>query len=128
VIHFKGSNVIHTGDLFFSGLFPFIDLNSGGSVQGYLEAVQTVYAHAADDGKVIPGHGPLSTKEDLAVYITMLKETSTLIEKRLSSGLSLDETKAAGLPDSWASWGSGFITAERWIETLYKSYGNGGSE
>ena len=121
VIHFQGSNVIHTGDLFFSGRFPFVDLDSGGTVRGYIEAVKTVYGHAADDVRIIPGHGPLSTKEDLATYITMLEETSALIEERIASGMSLDETTAAGLPATWSSWGGGFITTESWIGTLYKS-------
>ncbi len=126
VIHFTGSNVIHAGDLFFSGMFPYIDLDSGGTLDGYLQAVETVYGHATDGDRIIPGHGPLSTKKDLATYIGMLKETSGLIRDKVASGMTLDQAKAAGLPEKWSSWSWRFISTDRWIETLYKSHSSEG--
>lgn len=72
VVYFRGSNVVHMGDLFFSGRFPFIDLENGGTVEGYLANVAKVLETLPDDVKIIPGHGPLSSKADLQKFHTMI--------------------------------------------------------
>ncbi len=122
IIFFTKSNVVHMGDQFFSGRFPFVDLNSGGSVEGYIQNVEKVLAEAPADAKIIPGHGPLSTVEDLKAFRDMLRETTAIVKRQIEAGKSLEEVKAAGLPDKWSSWASNFIPVERWVETIYRSY------
>ncbi len=122
VIYFKGANVVHMGDDFFSGRFPFVDLGSGGSVQGLTANIQKVVDWLPADVKIIPGHGPLSTLDDLKAYHGMLVETSDFVRNQLAEGKSLDEIKSAGLPSKWDAWGTGFIKTDRWIETIYNSY------
>jgi glyoxylase-like metal-dependent hydrolase (beta-lactamase superfamily II) len=119
IIHFTGANVVHMGDQFFNGGFPFIDLNSGGSVDGYIKTVATVLEKIPADAKIIPGHGPLGTVDDLKNFRTMLLETTSLVKKSITDGKSLDEIKAAGLPERWRSYGTGFIKTDRWIETIF---------
>jgi len=121
VIFFLGSNVVHMGDDFFAGRFPFVDLESGGSVEGLIDDVGKVLARLAPDVKVIPGHGPLSTKDDLAKFHRMLVETSKIVHERMAAGQSLEQMQKAGLPDEWKEWGSGFIKTDFWIETIAKS-------
>lgn len=121
IIFFTKANVVHMGDDFFSGRFPFVDLNSGGSVDGLIKNVETLIRQLSPDVKIIPGHGPLSTLDDLRLYHRMLVETTSLIRLRIAAGKTLDQIKAEGLPDQWKSWGSGFISTERWIEIVYNS-------
>lgn len=75
VVYFTRSNVVHMGDLFFSGMFPFIDLDSGGNVINYTENIGNIIESLNKDVKIIPGHGPLSDRHDLIVYHKMLKES-----------------------------------------------------
>ena len=121
VVFFTASNVIHMGDHFFAGRFPFIDLDNGGSVEGLTRNVAEVIAKAPAGVKIIPGHGPLSTVEDLRAYHSMLVETTELIRARLRAGRTLEQAKAEGLPDKWKEWGSGFINTGQWIEIVYRS-------
>ena len=122
IIFFTKSNVVHMGDQFFSGRFPFVDLNSGGSVAGYIKNVEKVLAEVPADAKIIPGHGPLSTVEDLKTFHNMLLETTAIVKEQIDAGKSLEEVKAAGLPDKWSSWASSFIPVERWVEIIYRSH------
>ncbi|MFQ5648676.1 MAG: MBL fold metallo-hydrolase [bacterium] len=122
VVYFTGSNVVHMGDHYFSGLLPFVDLDSGGSVQGYMANVKKVLDELPDDVKIIPGHGPLATKDDLQTNYRMLQETTSLVTQKMKEGRSLDEIKTDGLQEEWKSWSWSFISTERWIATIYKSY------
>ncbi len=121
VIFFTKSNVVHMGDDFFRDRFPFVDLESGGSVQGMTAGVAKVLSQIPPDAKVIPGHGPLSTVEDLKTYHRMLVETTAIVQKQITANKTLPQVKAAGLPDQWKEWGSGFIKTDLWIETIYNS-------
>ncbi len=121
VVLFTGSNVVHMGDLVFAGHFPFVDLDSGGDVEGLANDVEAVLAKAPADAKVISGHGPLSTMEDLRAYHGMLLETTEIVRERIAAGRTLDQAKAEGLPEKWSSWGSAFIPTDRWIEIVYRS-------
>jgi glyoxylase-like metal-dependent hydrolase (beta-lactamase superfamily II) len=119
IIHFTGANVVHMGDQFFNGGFPFIDLNSGGSVEGYLKTVAAVLEKIPADAKVIPGHGKLGTVDDLKNFHAMLVETTSLVKKGIAAGKSLADLKATGLPEKFKDFGTGFIKTDRWIETIY---------
>lgn len=121
VVFFSKSNVVHMGDDFVTYGFPFIDLESGGSVRGMIAACEKVIAKVPADAKIIPGHGELSTVADLKPYVAMLKETSARIEKGIRAGKSVDELKREKILAGYESWGGEgkFITTDKFIETLY---------
>jgi cyclase len=121
IIFFTGSNVVHMGDDFFNGTFPFVDLGSGGSVQGLIDNVAKALTMMAADTKVIPGHGPLGTRADLQAFHDMLAETTAIVRQRVQAGESLEKMQAEGLPDKFKPWASGFIDAKRWIQTVRDS-------
>ncbi|MCH7871951.1 MAG: MBL fold metallo-hydrolase [Planctomycetes bacterium] len=121
VIFFTESNVVHMGDDFFAGRFPFVDIRSGGSVQGLTRNIAKVIKQVSSDTKIIPGHGSLSTVDDLKAYHQMLIETTQHVQRAMKSNKTLDEIKAEGFPSKWDEWGSGFISAQRWIESIYNS-------
>jgi glyoxylase-like metal-dependent hydrolase (beta-lactamase superfamily II) len=122
VVFFTKANVIHLGDDFFVGRFPFVDLDSNGSVQGLISNIGSLIGTIPAEAKLIPGHGPVSTVTDLKDYHAMLLETTKLIQDGMKAGKSLDEMKKAGFPEKFKEAGSGFIKTEQWIETIYKSY------
>lgn len=120
VVFFRGSNVVHMGDHFFSGRFPYIDLGGGGSVQGYLDNVATVLTMLPDDVKLIPGHGPLSNKADLKAFHTMIDACYTSIKEQVKAGKSIQEIQEKGVPAEYKDWGWRFISEERWITILHQ--------
>ena len=122
VVMFEDSNVIHMGDHFFNGGFPFVDLASGGTVQGYIGNLEKALSWIDDDTAVIPGHGALGTKADLLAFYNVVKDTSTTIRVMKSQQMSKEAAVSAGLGEEYASWGQGFINEQRWIETVYDSY------
>lgn len=120
VIHFSEANVIHTGDTFFNGLFPYIDLDSGGSVEGYIHAQLKIISMANNETKIIPGHGPLANKADLQKAVDMLIESKQLIQKAINDGQNLDQIlKANPLQKYHDDWNWGFITTERMATQLF---------
>ena len=121
VVHFKKANVIHTGDLFFHGMYPFIDLDSGGSVTGLIAAVDKILEIADDRTRIIPGHGKVTDRAGLAAYRKMLAETSARAERLVKEGKSLAEAQAAKPNadyDATLAWD--FISAEFFVRTLYE--------
>ena len=124
VIFFTTSNVVHMGDDFFQNRFPFVDLESGGSVQGLIKNIGEIIGKLPADVKLIPGHGPLSTVDDLKRYHQMLQVTSEIVRKKIAAKKTLEQIKKEGLPKEWDSWGTGFIKTDLWIEILYRSYSN----
>ncbi len=122
IVFFKQANVVHMGDQFFAGRFPYVDLGSGGSVQGYMDNVKGVIDRVPSNVKIIPGHGPLSTVDDLKQFHTMMTKTTTVVRDHMKAGKSLEEIQKAGLPSEWKDWGAGFINQDRWISIIYNSY------
>lgn len=122
VIFFTKANVVHLGDDFFVGRFPFVDVDSGGSVQGLINNVASLLATIPADAKLIPGHGPLATRDDLKAYHQTLVETAKIVQDAMKAGKSLDEIKKAGLPDKYKEAGTGFIKTDMWIEIVHRSY------
>lgn len=126
VVFFETSKVVHMGDIFFAGRFPFIDVNSGGGAQGVVDAVGRVLERIGSGAgvKIIPGHGGLSTVEDLRAYHEMLLEVTARVKEALSQGQSADDMKAGGLVDDYApEWGTGFVNGDAFLETLAGSLG-----
>ena len=122
VVVFTKANTWHLGDDFFFERFPFVDLDSGGSVQGLINNVSQLLTQIPADAKIIPGHGPLATLADLKNYHSMLTDTVKIVQDGMKAGRSLDELKKAGLPEKYKAAGSGFIKTDFWIETIHRSY------
>lgn len=122
IVFFVKANVVHFGDDFFVGRFPFVDLDSGGSVAGLINNIASLIKTIPADAKLIPGHGPLSTIDDLKSYHQTLIDTSKIVQDAMKKKKTLDEIKKAGLPEKFKEAGSGFIKTDQWIETIYKSY------
>ncbi|MDZ7867904.1 MAG: MBL fold metallo-hydrolase [Rheinheimera sp.] len=121
VVWFKAQNVLHMGDLFFADRFPFIDLNSGGSVGGYIANTKTILSQVNDTTKIIPGHGDLMDKAGLQRFLTMMEQTLAEVQAMKARGLSADQAVAKGLSAQWKKWSWNFITEEKWIRTLYQA-------
>lgn len=119
IIHFTGANVVHMGDQYVSAGFPYVDFSSGGDLDGYIATQQAVLAKVSPDTKIIPGHGPLATVQTLRDYNAMLVESVALVRKGMAEGKTLEQLRAAGLPEKWAAFGKDWITNARWIETIY---------
>jgi len=119
-IYFKTANVIHAGDLFFNGFYPFIDVTHGGSLKGMIKGVDKVLSLADDSTKIIPGHGPLGDKAQLASYRQMLETAYERLRKLKAEGKTAQEAVAAKpLVDLEKTWGDGIFTSDRWIEIIY---------
>ncbi|QLG44543.1 MBL fold metallo-hydrolase [Costertonia aggregata] len=123
MIYFMKNNVLHMGDTYFSGRYPFIDLNSGGSITGYIAAHKKALMLIDDETKIIPGHGKPSNKKELETYVGMLEEIKMKIDAEITKGASLNEVKTnSSLSKAYdESHGSGFINPEKLRETFYKS-------
>lgn len=106
VIYFSGANVVHMGDQFVNG-FPFVDFSSGGNVAGFIKTIGVVLEKIPADAKIIPGHGKLSTVEDMKNYHAMLNETVAFVQKQIVEGKTLAEIKTNGLPEKYKSFGGG---------------------
>lgn len=122
VIHFREANVVHLGDIYFNGGYPFIDIASGGDLDGLIAAQDAVLGFIDDDTKIIPGHGALSTKAELASHVAMLKDVRARVNALIAQGL--DEAavlKADPLKDLNAKWGVGFINGEAMTRAAYRS-------
>jgi cyclase len=121
VIHFVESNVIHMGDHYFAGMFPFVDLDSEGNAINYSNNIKFILDMVPSDIKIIPGHGPLSTKQDLIAYHRMLEDSIAYVKKNIDSNLSLEEIQTKGLPAELKKWETGFIKEDDWINFIYNS-------
>ena len=121
IIFFPKSNVVHMGDDFGTYGFPFIDIDGGGSINGMIDAVETVISQLPADVKVIPGHGPVSSVDDMRAYVKMLKETREVVQTALKQGKTFDDMKRARVLDPWKKYAGEFITEDAYLETLYNS-------
>lgn len=122
IIHFRKSNVIHTGDIFFHGAFPFIDINSKGSINGIIKSLQHIISIADDATKIIPGHGQLADKKAIEKDLQVLISARDRIQKLINEGKSLDQVKAANPVREYAdSYGNGFIKTDIFIGLVYNS-------
>lgn len=119
IVHLRKSDVVHMGDVYFNGSYPFIDVSSGGSAEGVLAAVDRVLALATEQTKIIPGHGPLSTRADLLAHRQMLATVLQRIKDLRQAGKSDDEIRGAKpAADFDARYGNGFIKPEIFIQMM----------
>ncbi|HNP35468.1 MAG TPA: MBL fold metallo-hydrolase [Woeseiaceae bacterium] len=125
-IFFPEVNVLHTGDIFFNQLFPFIDLDNGGSVDGYIAAQRKLLEMTNDQTKIIPGHGDIASKAELERDLQMLIDCRSRIAALFDSGESEEEIVAANpLADYHDAYNWGFITTELMTRTLYRALARG---
>jgi len=110
---------VHMGDDFFAGTFPFVDLDSGGSVQGLIADIAQIIPMLPPDVKVIPGHGPLSTLADLRKFEDMLRDATAAVAAAMKQGKTLDQMKQEKVLANYAEWGKGFVNADRFAEIIY---------
>lgn len=126
VVHFPERNVIDASDLFFNGLFPFIDIDGGGSVDGFIAGQKRILSMADENTVIIPGHGPLASKQELQAALDMLVDAEARVKKLVDAGKSLDAILAENpLADYHDTWNWGFITTERMTKTLHRSLTDG---
>jgi glyoxylase-like metal-dependent hydrolase (beta-lactamase superfamily II) len=122
IIRFKKANVVHMGDTFFNGGYPFIDVDSGGSIDGAIAAVDQVLATVDDRTKIIPGHGPLANKADLQTYRNMLASTRDRVKTLIAQGKTLDQIVAAKPTAQWdAKWGKEFMPPDIFVSFVHRS-------
>lgn len=121
IIHFQNANVIHTGDVYFNGMYPFIDNSSGGSIDGVIKAVDHILMLADENTKIIPGHGALSNREELLAYRDLLIAVKEKIKAQIDEGLSIDEILTNHPTAEFdEKWGKGFLTPEQFIRIVYQ--------
>lgn len=125
LVYFAQSNVLHTGDTFFNGRFPYIDMNRGGSIQGDLEAAQKGLMLINNETKIIPGHGALATRDDYKKYKDMLESVVKEVSKAISMGKSEDEVAAMeSITRSFYTdqeTANDFISGPKFRKTVYQS-------
>ena len=118
VIYFPKSNVVHMGDDFVTYGFPFVDTASGGSISGMIAGLEKALAMLPPNVRVIPGHGPISTPDDVRKFIAMMKDTRALVANALQAGQSAEDMKKANVLAKYGDLGKGFIKTDAWIEQL----------
>ncbi len=122
VVYFQEANVVHTGDLYFNGLFPFIDASSGGKVRGVIAGVDEVLARIDAKTVIIPGHGPLSNKQELQAYRAMLQTVADRVDQLKAAGkLRADVIAAKPTAEFDKDWGDGFLTPDVWVGIVFDS-------
>lgn len=122
VVHFRKSNVLHLGDTFFNGSYPFFDMSTGGSFDGMIAAAEKALSMCDASTKIIPGHGPLADKKALETYLSVLRTIRDRVKKLVDAGKTVDEAiKAKPLADFDATWGKGFLQPEQFLRLVHAS-------
>ena len=121
VIYFRKSNVIHMGDLYFNGFYPYIGISSGGSINYMINVIEQILPMINNKTRVIPGHGPLSNKDNLEEYLDMLNQIRNKIVQQIKSGKTLEEIIESKPTQRFdEEWGDGFLTPNKFVELVYK--------
>lgn len=124
LIYFSNSNVLHTGDAYFQGKYPYIDLDAGGSVEGYIKAIKHTLNLIDDETKIIPGHRNISNKKELQEYLVVLEDIKSIIAKEITDGKTEEEvTNNAALTKKYddLNYGDWFIKPDVMRKTFYRS-------
>ena len=122
VVHFPKANVIHTGDLVFIGLYPFIDTSIGGSIDGMIAGVEQIIALCDDETKVIPGHGPLIEKKDVEEYLVFLNKARGLVSAAMAENEGLEAVQAAKPCAEWDdTLGAVWLNSDQFVQSIYDS-------
>ena len=121
VVWFKNANIVHMGDLYFSNMFPFVDVGTGGDVLQLAKNIRIILNKIDDSTVVVPGHGKLSTKKELNEYYLMLVGTYNEINQMVANSEKLEDIKKKGLSQKWDKWNMGFLKEGVWIGIVYDS-------
>ncbi len=121
VVFLDALKIVHTGDMFFNGMFPYLDVPSGGDVVNWARQLDAILDGLPEDVRIIPGHGPLAGKGELEAFRDMLADSAELVRGRMEQGMSLEEIQAAGMPDRFGPWTKGFMPVPGWLELVYES-------
>jgi cyclase len=122
VVWFMKSNVIHMGDTYFNGRYPFIDISSSGSIEGIIKAMNQVLVLIDEDTKIIPGHGKISNKKEMTDYRDVLMIARDRVKKAIAKGMTIEEIQKADLMKDYNDvWGGGFINGEKFVDFIFTS-------
>ena len=122
VIRFRKANVVHMGDTFFNGMYPFIDIDSGGSIDGMIAATERILPTLDGSTKIIPGHGPLGTRADLQAFRDMLAGIRDRVKALVAQRKTLEQVTAAKPSAQWdEKWGKGFLGPDMFVSFVYRS-------
>lgn len=121
LVYFTNNNVLHTGDAYFQGKFPYIDIDSGGSIDGYIAGINKMILLINDDTKILPGHGKVSNRKELVVYRKMLIDLKEKIKTEIEKGKTLEQVKLnKEITKNYTSF-NGWITEQKIRVAIYKS-------
>lgn len=119
IVHFRGANALHMGDTFFNGIYPYIDLGSGGSVDGVIAAADRGLALADEKTHIIPGHGPLGDRAALQAYHDLLVSVRDRVKKAIADGQTVDQVIAAKPTAEFdATWAGGFMKPDDFVRIV----------
>ena len=121
VVFIDRHKVVHMGDMFFQGMFPFMDVANGGDIESWVRQLDSILSDLPPDAIIIPGHGPIVGVAELKAFRQMLDDSAGIVRNRMKEGKTLDQIKSAGLPDSFEPWTKGFFTAPQWLELVHQS-------
>lgn len=121
VVYIDSFHVIHMGDMFFNGLFPFLDVDNGGDIESWVRQIDSIVSNLPADTRIIPGHGPLAGIAELKAFRQMLADSAAIVKKQKQEGKTLAQIQAARLPEKFAPWTKGFLTTPQWLELVYRS-------
>lgn len=125
VIHFAKENIIHTGDLFFNGFYPFIDTEAGGSIDGMISAIDQILALCNEQTIIIPGHGERGDRTSLMKFQEMLKTVNERVKQKVAQNMTLDDIiSEKPLADLDQEWGDGFLTSDQFLTIAYQGIKN----
>jgi cyclase len=125
VVYIDSLKIVQMGDMFFNGLFPFIDVDNGGDIDNWVKQLDLILGKLPSDAKIIPGHGPLGGVTELRAFRQMLVDSANLVRTQMKAGKTLAQIQAAGVPASMASWTKGFLSTPQWLELVYQALSKG---
>jgi glyoxylase-like metal-dependent hydrolase (beta-lactamase superfamily II) len=126
IVYISPANIAVVGDIFSNRVYPIIDLASGGSMDGMIQALDQILAHTDGQTKIVPGHGPVATRADLQEYRDMMVQVRQRIQTLIGAGKTMDEVVAAApTKDLDATWGRGYVTPEAFTRMVFSSLNSG---
>ncbi len=123
VVHFKKASLLAIGDIVFAGQFPFVDVDHGGDAESLADVLQKIIEGFPEETKIVPGHGPVLSIQDLVTYREMVVRTTDLVRKETARGRSLEEIQADDVLEDWKDW-DGSFKRDDWIQFIYRSLKN----
>lgn len=121
VVFFDKGRVINMGDLYFSGMYPIFHPEHEGSLEGFVHNIELILEQTPRDAKIVPGHGPLSTRTALEEYHRMIVASIATVESGIKKGQTLEQIQKAGLAPEWEPFSHGYLGTDWWLGLIYKS-------